>query len=88
MDCTVFFIASFLVPITLGLPSFIVDSRKASIYLVFNLSLITITYLLATILFIHIEYRIFTVQNRVQSSTIHANLLIKGQEYFPFSSRC
>jgi len=37
MDCTVFFITSFLVPITLGLPSFIDDSRKASIYLVFVL---------------------------------------------------
>ena len=51
MDCTVFFIASFLVPITLGLLAFIVDGRKADIYLVFNLSLITIIYLLGTILY-------------------------------------
>jgi len=61
MDCTVFFIASFLAPITLGLLSFIVDGRKADIYLVFNLSLITIIYLLGTILYFESKEKIVHV---------------------------
>ena len=61
MDCTVFFIASFLAPITLGLLSFIVDGRKADIYLVFNLSLITIIYLLDTILYFESKEKIVHV---------------------------
>ena len=61
MDCAVFFIVSFLVPITLGLLSFIVDGRRADVYLVFNLSLIAITYLLGTILYFESREKIIHV---------------------------